>query len=54
LKAGFDGKGEMKGNEYIFEVTWERLGDFARKEGERLGPETTLVEATKKLNGSAQ
>jgi hypothetical protein len=43
----------MKGNEYIFEVTWGRLGDFARREGERLGPDRILVEATKKLNGSA-
>jgi hypothetical protein len=42
-----------KGNEYVFNVTWEQLAKFAEENGKRVRPKVTTVKARKKLKGSA-
>jgi hypothetical protein len=42
-----------KGNEYVFNVTWEQLAQFAEDNGKRVRPKTTPVKSKKKLKGSA-
>jgi len=42
-----------KGNEYVFNVTWEQLAKFAEENGKRVRPKKTPVKAKTKLKGSA-
>jgi hypothetical protein len=41
-----------RGNEYIFEVTWDKLAGFAEEKGKRLLPKATPVKVGKRLKGS--
>jgi len=42
-----------KGNEYVFNVTWEQLAKFAEENGKRVRPKKTPVKAKTKLKSSA-
>jgi hypothetical protein len=42
-----------KGNEYVFNVTWEQLAKFAEENGKRVRPKKFPVTAKTKLKGSA-
>ena len=41
-----------KGNEYIYQVRWESLAEFAEGNGKRVLPKATPVKSRKKLKSS--
>ncbi len=38
-----------KNNEFVYRVEWDKLAEFAEKEGKRTRPKATVVKAKKKL-----
>ncbi len=38
-----------KGNEYVFQVRWDKFAEYAETKGKRIRPKATTVKARKKL-----
>jgi hypothetical protein len=43
-----------KGNEYVFRISWEKLGEFAEEKGKREYPKATVVKARKRLKNASE